>query len=1034
MKKNCIASGRTGNWCYLRSLLFVTVFQLFAFSVLHAQINVSGVVQDSKQNPIIGATVTLKGTQTAVSTDANGLYSITVPNNKSVLVFSNVGFATKEETVGGRTAISVTLSESSSDLENVVIIGYGGTAKKKDLTGATSQIGAKAIQERVPVTLMDALQGQAAGVLVTNDNGDPFGQGTIQIRGASTINAEGNGPLYVIDGVISENGNFLNPADIESIDILKDASSTAIYGARGANGVILITTKKGKTGKPSINVNYYRLFGKLAHKLRTTTASELRYYRANRDNNTGYNADSTNPYLNADNDYQDLLFRTGDKQVASVSVSGGGSGLNYYGGITYTDDQSIVLNSWIKRLQGRVNLGYNVGKLSVQHNLSFEWEKGNIIPLGNTVKQVFERNPWTSIYRPDGTYASYVESKRNPVAQAIYNVDLDNNYTSQFNTTLGYQIYRDLKFTALFNITLDNDNNNSFSPSSLTSGGTGNATGSNTFEKVARWQTQEYLNYSRKLGDHLFTGTAGISLEKRRWDYYTVAMKSYVTESFNTTNAGDIDLTKTRTDARAWTLGSFFARIGYNYASKYIVQGNFRRDGSSRFGAENRYGNFFSGSAAWRFTEEKFLDWMRNVLYDGKLRVSTGKTGNDAISEYAHYSLMTFGDYYNGVNGAGLNPTLGNERIQWETTYNNSYGLDLSFLKGRLNFSVDYYTKITKDLLYSDQLAKEAGASSVPVNIGSITNKGWEFTLQGTPVTYKDFSWDISGNLSLQDPRIKELANHASFISGNIWLIQEGGRIGDMYMWKNLGVFPYDASNAYTPDGVKLEARNVSADGKTADYYLNGKAYTGAIRQLQRNGIVLQGGDTEWLDLNNDGVIDEADKIIVGNGIPDYFFGISNTFRYKNFSLNVLFNGQFGNEIYNAVRNGQNTASSTYTPPIWDAVLTSWKKQGDVTQYPLFTRRDTRGSISNGYNSLYLEDGSFIRLSSLRLNYTLEQKWAKAARLKSASVYIYGNNLLTWTNYSWYDPEFSSSGLNIGQDNGKYPKRREVGIGVNVNF
>ena len=1034
MKKTCIAAKRTGSCHCLRIFLLITISQLLAFSVVQAQIKITGNVRDTKQNFLSGATISLKGGQTIVTTDANGSYSITVPGSSSVLVFTNVGFATKEETVGNRTTINVSLSENSADLENVVIIGYGGSAAKKNLTGATAQVGAKQIQERVPVTLMDALEGQAAGVLVRNDNGDPFGQGTIQIRGASTINAEGNGPLYVIDGVISENGNFINPSDIESIDILKDASSAAIYGARGANGVILITTKKGKVGKPNINVNTYRLWGQLAHKLRTTSASELRSYRATRDNNSGYNADSTNPYLNADNDYQDLLFRTGVKQVVSVAVSGAGGGLNYYGGVNYTDDQSIVLNSWIKRLQGRVNLGYNIGSLSVSHNLSFEYEKGNIIPVGNTVKQVFERNPWTSIYRPDGSYASYVESKRNPVTQALFNVNLDNNYTSQFNTTVGYQILRDLKFTALFNVQLDNDNNNQFSPSSTTSGGTGNATGSNTFEKVSRWQTQEYFNYNKRVGEHQFSGTAGVSMEKRRWDYYTYAMKSYVTEAFNTSNAGDIDLTKTSTDAKAWTLASMFARLGYNYGSKYILQGTFRRDGSSRFGTENQYGNFFSGSAAWRFTQEKFLDWMRPVLFDGKLRFSTGKTGNDAISEYAHYTLMTFGNYYNGVNGAGVNPTLGNERIQWETTYNNSYGMDLTFLKGKLNFTVDYYTKITKDLLYSDQLAKETGASSVPVNIGSITNKGWEFVLQGTPLTTKDFSWDVSANISFQDPRIKELANHSSFISGNIWLIQEGGRIGDFFMWKNLGVYQYDASNAYTPEGIKLEARNVSADGKTADYYLDGKAYSGTINRLTRNGIVLQGGDTEWFDKNNDGIIDEADKVIVGNGLPDYFFGLSNTVRYKNFSLNFMFTGQMGNEIFNLVRNAQNNTSSTYTPPIWDAVLTAWKQQGDVSKYPIWNRRDTRGNISSGYNSLYIEDGSFIRLTSVRLNYNLEQRFAKAARLKNASVYVYGNNLLTWTNYSWYDPEFSSSGLNIGQDNGKYPKRREVGVGINVNF
>lgn len=1034
MKKQKKSAGRP--LCnYLRFTFLVVVLQCTTFTALYAQMKVVGMVQDSKKNPLSGATVTIKGTSSAVVSDGSGHYSIAVPDGKAVLVFSNVGFLNKEEPVGSRTTIDVNLTESAADLEGIIITGYGGSGRKKDQTGATASVSSKQIQERVPVTMFDAIQGQAAGVLITNDNGDPAGQGTIQIRGASTINAEGNGPLYVIDGVLSPNANFINPADIETIDILKDASSAAIYGARGANGVVLITTKKGRSGKPNINASYYHLVGKLAHKLRTTTASELRYYRANRDNNSGYNADSTNPYLNSDNDYQDLLFQTAHKQVASVNVSGGGSGLNYYGGVTYTDDQSIVVNSWIKRVQSKINLGYNPGKLSVNHSLSFAWETGNVIPVGNSVKQVFERNPWTSIYRPDGSYASYVESKRNPVAQALFNQDIDNNYLAQFSTTLGYQIFKDLKYTTLFNAQIENRTNNQFSPSSLTSGGTGDATGSNTFDKYINWEVQGYFNYSKRFGmNHQVTGTAGWSADKWRNDYYTVGMNRYVTESFNTTNAGNIDLTKTRTTAAARTDASFFGRLGYNYGSRYILQGTYRRDGSSRFGMQNKFGDFFSGSAAWRFSEEKFMNWTRGVLHEGKLRYSTGKTGNDAIGNYASYTLMTFGQYYNGVIGAGINSTLGNNQIQWETTYTDNYGLDLSFLKGRLTFSADYYNKTTKDLLYRDELAKETGGSNVTVNIGSIKNKGLELTLVGTPIAGKDLSWEISGNLSFQDARIAELANHASFISGNKWLIREGGRLGDFYIWENLGVFAYDASNAYAPDGRKLEAQNISADGKTADYYLDGKPYTGVIRKLTRNGIILQGGDTEWRDLDNNGIIDEADKVIYGNGLPDYFFGISNTVRYKNFSLSFLFNGQFGNEIYNLVRNQQNNASSTYTPPIWDAVIYSWKKQGDITPYPLFTRRDDRGSISTGYNSLYVEDGSFIRLSSARLNYNVDQKYAKAAHLKNASVYIYGNNLLTWTNYSWYDPEFSSRGLNIGEDGGKYPKRRELGIGVNVNF
>ena len=1024
-------------YCIFRFSILFAFFLIVANGAFAQGILVSGVVQDTRKNPLIGVTVSVKGTNDATTTDANGHYSITVPGTRSILVFTNIGFLNKEEVVGNRATISPSLSESASDLEGVVVIGYGGTAKKRDVTGSTAQVTSKQIAERVPVTLYDALQGQAAGVLVTNDNGDPAGQGTIQIRGASTINAEGNGPLYVIDGVLSENANFINPNDIETIDIMKDISSTAIYGARGANGVILITTKKGRSGKPNVNLSYYHLFGKLAHKLRTTSASELRLYRASRDNNSGYNADSLNPYLNADNDYQDLLFRTAHKQVASVAVSGGGGGLNYYGGVTYTDDQSIVINSWIKRVQTKINVGYNAGRFSISNNLAFAYENGNTIPVGNSAKQVFERNPWTSIYRPDGTYASYVESKRNPVAQALFNEDLDNNYLVQFNTTAGYQILKSLKFTALFNATLDEGRNNQFSPSSLTSGGTGEATGSNTTDRTANWEVQTYFNYNQKFGkNHAVTGTAGFSADKWRNDYYTVALKRYATESLRQTSAGDIDFSPNKTYTSAWARSnaSFFARLGYNYASKYILQGTYRRDGSSRFGIDNAWGNFFSGSAAWRFSEEKFMDWSRGFLHEGKLRFSTGEAGNDAIGNYASYTTMTFGEYYNSVNGAGVNTTLGNTRIQWETTLSNNYGLDLSFLKGRLNFSVDYYTKTTKDLLYSEELAKETGLSKVSVNVGDIQNRGVEFTLQGTPVVSKDFNWEISGNISFQEAKILRLADGASFIAGNKWLIREGGRLGDFYVWKNLGVFPFDASNAYAEDGRKLEARNISADGKNADYYLDGKTYSGAVRRLTRNGIVLQGGDTEWLDVNNDGIIDESDKVIAGNGLPDYFFGIFNTVRYKNFSLSFLVNGQFGNDIYNLVRNQQNENRSTYTPPIWDAVLYAWRKQGDISVYPYFNRRDDRGSISTGYNSLYIEDGSFIRLSSARLTYMLEQKLAKKLRMKNTSVYVYGNNLLTWTNYTWYDPEFSSKGLTIGEDGGKYPKRRELGIGVNINF
>ena len=1005
----------------------------------HAQtITVTGSVKDSKGLPVSGVSVTVKGTNQGTTTNENGAYTISVPSAAAVLVISNIGFVTKEEPVGNRTTINSTLVARLNDLDDVVVIGYGGAVKKRDLTGSIGSVSAKQIEQRQPVTLFDALQGQTAGVLVTNDNGDPAGQGTIQIRGASTINASGNGPLYVIDGIISENANFVNPVDIESIEVLKDASSAAIYGARGANGVILITTKRGKEGRPLINLNYYHLFGKLSHKLRTTSADELRYYRKMRgDGNSGVNVDSLNPYLNADNDYQDLLFRTAHKQVASLSISGGQKGMTYYGGLNYTDDRSIVINSWIKRVQSKFNINYQPSKkLSISNSLAFAWQTGNNVPVGTTARQVFERNPWTSIYRPDGSIASYVESKRNPVAYALYNIDRDNNYTAQFNTQLNYDFTNDLKLTTQLNAQLDNETNRQLTPSILTSGGQGNATGSNEVVKKFYWEYQTYLNYKKTFGtDHTVTAMAGFSADRRRNDEYLISMYNYLSEAILTSNAGLVDLTKSGTTASAHSDASFFSRLGYNYQGKYIVQGTWRRDGSSRFGANNKWGNFFSGSAAWRFIDERFMNWASGVLYDGKVRFNIGQTGNDAIGDYASYTVLNFGQqYYNGNSAAAQSGTLGNENIQWEGTISSNYGLDLSFLKGRLTLTVEYYRKITDNLLYTSNLPNETGLDGVTVNLGSIENKGLEITLGGTPVATKNFTWNIMGNMSFQDARIKELANHSSFISGNKWLIKEGGRLGDFYVWKNLGVYQWNESNAYTKDGEKLTPE-LGADGKpNGKYTLNGEAYNGSVQSKYRNGFKLEGGDTEWLDLDNSGVIDEQDKVIAGNALPEFFFGISSTFTYKNFSLNVLVNGQVGNDIYNKVRNDQNANSSTYTPPIWDAALYSWHQLGDVSKYPYFPRKDTRGSISNGYNSLYIEDGSFIRLSSLRLTYSLGNKLKQLSKIKGGSIYVYGSNLLTFTDYSWYDPEFSSSGLNIGEDGGKYPKRKELGIGVNLNF
>jgi TonB-linked SusC/RagA family outer membrane protein len=1032
----------------LSLLLLITTFSAMAQSTF----KVTGTVTDAKGETLIGLSVRVKGTTNGTLTDVNGKYTLTVPNEQAVLTFSYVGFVTKDETVGTRRTINVSMSENANSLTEVVVTGYGQTVAKRDLAGSIGAVSAKQIAERQPVNLFDALEGQLAGAQIITDGGDPLSQGNIQIRGASTING-GNGPLYVIDGILSQDAMFLNPADIESIEVLKDAASAAIYGVRGANGVILITTKRGKDGKPTVSANYYHLFGQLAHKLHTVSANDLRYYRKYRgDGNNGVNVDSVNHYLNADNDYQDLLFRTGNKDNLNLSLSGGNKGFNYYASANYVNDRSIVINSQAQTIASTLKAEYQPNdKFRIINNVDVLYQTGNSIPVGNTAKQVFERNPWTSIYKPDGTLAGYVESKRNPVAYALLSANTPTTTTVQDALTASYQIVKDLKFTALGSARVDNIATQIFSPSSLTSGGTGNSTGSTENEKKINYQGQAYFNYNHNFGPNSnLNGVLGFSREYNGDDDLTFGFTNYLIESALTSNSATFNLPATSTTATRNATESVFARMQYSYKQRYIINGTIRRDYSSKFGPDSKYGDFPALGLAWRFSDESFMKWSKSFLDDGKLRYSIGKLGNDKIGDNLYQQLLLPGSgdgstnsgIYNGFGGVSFNTTFYNPAIHWESTTTQNFGMDLTFLKGRLTFTPEYYIKHTSGLLYGENLAEETGFAKRTINLGDIENQGLELTLSGTPVVKKNFSWNVNANVSVQSAGlIKSLAGGQAYYNGS-YILKEGGHIGDFYLLKNLGVYQYDVSNSYSADGQRLTPVGVSpgvptvANPQTAtSYLLNGQPYTGPIHQLYRNGNKILGGGTIWQDTNNDGVIDDNDRQVLGNATPKVYFGLNNFFTYKGFTINFLFNASFGNKVYNSVANGQNANSSTYSPPAYAAIYNSWHNQGDIATYPNFTQKDTYGSIANGINSLYLEDGSFIRLSSAKLTYNIDKSITSRLGVRFASIYAYGNNLITWTNYSWYDPEFtSSSPLQQGFDNGKYPRRREIGFGLNVSF
>ncbi|WP_153845184.1 SusC/RagA family TonB-linked outer membrane protein [Sphingobacterium paramultivorum] len=1031
----------------IKSITKMGCFVLFLFLALGSiglpafaqqNIRLSGKVTNKKGEALQGVTVRIKGKSQGTSTDATGKYQLDVASSSTV-VFSQVGMKEQERAVGNQRQLDVTLEDSDNALDEIVVTGYGGVAKKRDLTGAISSVNAKKIEERQPINLFDALQGQAAGVLIVNDGGGaPGATGSIQVRGTSTLNG-GNGPLYLVDGVINPDGATINPTDIENIEVLKDAASASIYGSRAANGVILITTKRGSEGRPMVNVNYNHLFGRLAHYIPVSNSAEVRAFRYIQGLNT--NTDSINPSFNSDNDLQRILLgNLAQKKEIKMSVSGGQKNLRYYSSLNYLDDKSIILNSYAKRLQSRINVEYQFSsKLRYSNNISFSWQKGNTIPIGNTIRVVMDRPAYSLIYYPDGSLTSYIGSKRNPVANALFEKNMDETYSGQLNNQLDYQIRDDLKFTTLFNVRLDNLQNTQFSPRFLSANKDQNS-GTNEFNKTFTWEFQSYLNYNKTFAqDHNVTALLGFSSDRRRYDRFHSEYMNSVNEEVLVTFPDYLTPSKTYTTATANASASIFSRIGYNYKGRYLVQGSYRRDGSSRFGAANKWGNFLSASAAWRFSDENFMKWAKPALVDAKLRYSIGQLGNDKVGDYESYTKVAFGGSYNGVGGAALTSTFGNNRIKWETTTQNNVGLDLTFLNGRLGFTADYYVKTTTDLLYPRELAKETGYAKVNVNLGTIRNRGMEFVISGKPIVTPDFSWEVNGNISFERGKIVKLADGIPFFPGNKWYAEEGGRIGNFYGWRNLGVYAWDESNAYNDNWEKLtlvlddQGKPMYRDGK-AVYTFNGSDYQGTVHQLYAPDGKLKGGDAEWLNNKKDSLINDEDRMILGNATPNFYFGFMQTFRYKRLTLNVLFNGSFGGEVYNALLQRQNYPTNTGAGSP-DMVYNVWRKPGDVAKYPNYVERNNRGNLKTNQNSLYIEDATFVRLSSARLAYTFDPQLINRLKMKGLTAFVYGSNLLTWTNYRGYDPEFSTNNpLTPGEDDGRYPRRREFGFGVNINF
>mgnify|MGYP002571168774 FL=1 len=1011
------------------------------------KVSVKGVVLDEAGETLPGATVTEKGTKNVAATDLDGKFTIKVSKSGATLIVSYVGYVTKEVT--SKPDMKVILSENSKNLDEVVVVGYG-TMKKRDVTGANSSISSKDIEQKMATNVFEALQGQTAGIQIISGSGQPGETSSIKIRGTSTFSADGVKPLYIVDGIPLDDIDGINPTDIASMEILKDAASAAIYGSRSANGVIIITTKQGEAGKPRIDVKYNHSWGTLSHKLAQANRADRRYYDNARrqyflDNNIG-NADesiqmiqdSLNVFFNVDNDYQDMILQTAQKDQVDISVGGGSDKIKYFINTGYFNERGIVPNTAFQRLTTRINSDYKPVKwMNMGSRIALTYSKKEGINENALLNAMLSRRPYFSTYYPDGSLVGVFNGQKNPIAQVEYTTDFTDAYKGNFYQFFEFDIYKGLKFRTNINANFSLSKRKKLYPSIITDewqksneGGSYNYLGWN-------WMNEDYFSYSHKWGDHNFSAMAGFSAQRWSNQNEILVGTNSSTDYIYTMNAFASNLTQTSTGTwqTSHSLASLFARITYDYKGRYLLTANVRRDGSSRFAENNKWGNFPSASVGWRISDEKFMQFAKPTLDDAKIRVSYGVTGNESIGNYDYVYTYSPSTIYDGVGGVSAT-RIGKDNLKWEETKQFDIGLDLSFWNSRLTATFDYYDKYTSGLLADYELPKESGFSTMKTNVGEVSNRGFEVAIAGDIIRTKNFRWNASFNISRNINQIERLSEGKAYLEGDLWWMQEGGRIGDFYGYKYINVFQYDESNAFA-EGSWQQLTPVFENGVFQNkYLLNGTEYTGKVLQKTLpNGKPFRGGDINWEEPegSRDGIIDDNDRMIIGNALPDVTGGLSTQFTYKDWSLFISFYYSLGGEIYNFGEHNRNMFKYTGTTPSPDVIYNTWLKQGDIALYP----RPYNDEYDNARyaNSFYVEDGSFIRLQNVRLSYNLPKNWCRKCGVKGINLYAFVNNALTWTKYSGFDPEFSTSDpLQIGRDNYRYPKKREYGVGMSVNF
>lgn len=1041
--------------------------------------NFSGTIVDSTGEPIIGATVKVKGTTLGTVSDFDGRFQVAAPAG-STLVITYVGYQAKE--LKAAADMTITLIEDAKALSEVVVIGYG-VQKKSVVTASIAKVSSEDLEGKTHLRAEDALKGLAAGVTVTSSSGQPGSKSMIRIRGIGTIND--SNPLYIIDGLATDqNGmELVNPYDIESVEVLKDAASGAIYGARAANGVILVTTKKGKQGKAQINYNFSYGWQSKWRKRDVVGATDYAILQNEKYINGGMAPLYADPYNLIDingnkivgngTDWQDLVFNDNAPIMQhDLSISGATEKLNYYLSMGYFQQEGIVGGNYghsnYDRLTLRSNnsytlfddskernflnklvLGANVSYMRV-HNTGIDanstWGSvlGSALYMAPTLpvtvtgataddmvaqfaKYDLFRDANGDPYTIPGYFGSYGE-QNNPVAmlQGYPTKNWSQKFMPKF--TIDLQIWDNIKYH--FSYSAEQSFWGSDGATTQKFYLSGNNNSDHTYASAYKgnnstWQIENTLSYDKTIGAHSFNVLLGQSATKfkgdelggGRWDLVNPQKPSI---NYST---GDIvyseDASGNITGASAHfnvyggpytehRLSSMFARVGYDFDERYMFQATVRRDGSSRFGSNNKYGVFPSFSLGWNIMNENFMEKTRSWLSNMKLRVSWGKNGNDNIGDFLYTTLTSMGsNYYFGKNsnmtiGSKAN-RLANPDLKWEESEQTNIGLDFGFFNGALTFTADYYIKKTNGMIIEMPIPSYVGESKPYGNVGDMENSGFEFEL-GYRGHVGDFNYSIKGNASYLHNELKNLGNDTGFLNYGINQFSDGGTRAEngqpfpfFYGYKTAGVFQNTAEvNAY-----------VNKDGNP----------------IQPNAVP---GDLRFVDMNGDGQITSDDRTNIGSGTPDWTFGLNLGAEYKGFDFNLFLQGVAGVDVFDATYR-QDMVSGNY--PSW--MLDRWSGEGTSNRVPRLALGDSKNWVCS---DLYVQDGSYLRLKNISLGYTLPRSLTQKVKISRLRMYVMAENLITWTKYWGYDPEIGSGSTSLGVDYGVYPQARTWTVGFNLSF